>query len=145
MNRKERDVKKNGTIIAFVYDVRKKQKTSNRLNTQTLYKVSWCDTYLSAADKTGAKWVICKGDGKKVTYTPVVINKKKIYCYVLEKYIPVPVQEVCAVNGRASHEELQTLKQADITYYIPPFLHPLLTKDLVPKDKDKVLSYFTQN
>ena len=91
---------KNGTITAFVYDVRKKQKTSNRLNTQTLYKVSWCDMYLSAAGKGGAKWVICKGDGKKVTYTPVVINKKKIYSYVLEKYIPVPVQEVCGCSKR---------------------------------------------
>ena len=134
--------KRKGYICGFIYDVAKTIKTSSKQKAQTLYKISWCEMYLSGEGKAGAKWVIDKGTGKHVAYSPVLLNKKKAYTYLLSDYISKAVREICsAFDGRASVTNLKLLSQKEISVWIPPSLHPL-TKDKTPKGK--VLSHYFQ-
>ena len=72
--------------------------------------------YKSSEGKAGCKWVLDKGNVKnKVKLSPIVIDKRRVYSYILEKYIPTTIQEVLsAQGGRVKHTELAHLSQKEI-------------------------------
>ena len=96
--------------------------------------------YKSAENKAGSKWVLDKGKGKQVRLSPIVVDKKIVYSYILEKYLPAAVLEICSSQGgRASHKDLSGLGQSDICADVPKAVHPYTLQGV---NTPKVLSFF---
>ena len=62
-----------------------------------------------------------------------------ISIYILEKYVPVAILEICArQGGTCSHKDLVTLGQSEICTDVPKFVHPYTFQ----KDKTPTVSKF---